>query len=397
MEEQRVRIAIDIAPVRPPLTGVGNYELYLIDALLRREDAPDMIGFGNFCWTEVNLEFLQRRVSAESDVVELHDKRLWTARNFARRLGAQRIYSILRGAVFEASVKCRDFTLFHAFGYVPPGSVNRPVIPVVYDLSFIRFPETHPPERIRSLERLARYIELAPVVHTISNFSAQEIADVFRIDRSRIVVIYPGVKPCFCITTENGSKSLLAQYGLAEGEYFLVVSTREPRKNLRTLVSAFSRVPNSLRSRMPLCVVGGGGWGNLALPAEWRSLQQEGSLRFLGYVPDIQLQQLYSASRAMFYPSIYEGFGMPIIEALACGAQVVCSDAASMPEAIGSVGRCIPPLDVAAWTDEFMRVVDEVDVSAAEQTRERLAHAAQFTWSRAAEKTLEIYRSVAKT
>lgn len=390
-----MRIAIDVVPLRPPLTGVGNYELYLIDALLRLEDAPEMIGFGKFGWTEVNREFLQRSFAAESNSFELHGRRS-SVRNFARRLGAQRIYSIVRRAIFEASARRRDFTLFHAFGYVPPGPVNRPIVPVVYDLSFIRFPETHPPERIRSLERLARYIELAPIIHTISNFSANEIADVFKIDRSRIVVIYPGVKPCFQVPREGRSNNLIARYGLTEGQYFLVVSTLEPRKNLRTLISAFMRVPQSVRNRMPLCIIGDAGWGNLALPADWKRLQQEGSLRILGYVSDIQLQQLYAASRAMLYPSIYEGFGMPIIEALACGTQVVCSDAASMPEAIGSVGRRISPLDVAAWTDEFMRLIENED-SADEQARKRQVHAAQFTWSRAAENTLAIYRRVAKT
>jgi len=263
-------------------------------------------------------------------------------------------------------------------------------------LSFIRYPDAHPRARLRALEPLARELTAAPVVHTISQFSAAEITRVFGVERSRIVVTYPGVAPAFRAQA-GPCQATLRRFGLTSAAYALTVATLEPRKNLRTLVSAYSRLAAAERARMPLCIVGARGWGDIALPAQARELERERSLRFLGYVRDAELRDLYAGARVLLYPSLYEGFGMPVIEAMACGAPVVASATSSLPEAVGSWGRLVQPLDVDAWTSEMRRAAAGADAPDEEAARKRRAHALSFTWQRAAKETLRMYARVACT
>lgn len=175
----------------------------------------------------------------------------------------------------------------------------------------------------------------------------------------------------------------------------MTVATLEPRKNLRTLIDSFARLPAKLRGQMPLCVVGGHGWGNLELPTQSRELQSDGSLRFLGYAPDAQLRDLYAGARIVLYPSLYEGFGMPVIEAMACGTPVSASATSSLPEAVGKFGRLIHPLDVDAWTAELYRAAIDIDDRNERTKAARRAHALSFTWQRAASQTIQMYQTIA--
>ena len=388
-----MRIGVDLAPLRPPLTGVGNYELYLLAALLGRPDAPQIHGFGGRAWGKVDthyIDMLRSMVKRE----RVGDTRSWPVqpiRLIRQSEIARRFYSWSRRRAFEQSYGAKDLSLFHAFAYIAPGNLRAPVIPVVYDLSFVRFPETHPPARLQSLKALPALLKSAPVVHTISQYSAREIASIFGISLSRIAVIYPGVNPDIGGMLSEDSHEALAHYKLEPRGFFLVVSTLEPRKNLRSLIIAYSRLSRANRDRRPLCIVGAAGWGTLDLPERSQTLEREGSLRFLGFVPNQHLRALYTNTSAMFYPSIYEGFGMPIIEALACGARVICSDGSSMPEAGGKVVRWVAPLDIDGWFREIQHAAENADCDIAERNRRQL-HARQFTWERAATQTMELYQ-----
>ena len=389
LEKGKLRIGVDLAPLRPPLTGVGNYELYLLAALLSRSDAPQVHGFARRTWREVDAHYIDEIQLERPDGTWPGNARpLW----LIKRSGiAREVFSWVRRHAFERSSDAKNLSLFHAFAYMAPGKLSAPTIPVVYDLSFVRFPETHPPARLQRLRRLATQLQAAPVVHTISCFSAREIADIFGISLSRIAVIYPGVLPSLAkISSENPSEAL-AEYKLEPGRFLLVVSTLEPRKNLRSLVIAYSRLSRADRNRLPLCVVGAAGWGSLDLPKSSQGLEREGSLRFLGFVSNQHLRTLYTNTRAMFYPSIYEGFGMPIVDALACGARVICSDAAAMPEAGGNVVRRVAPLDIDCWFREVQLAAENADCDIQERNRRQL-HAQQFTWERAAAQTMQLYQ-----
>jgi glycosyltransferase involved in cell wall biosynthesis len=408
-----LRIAVDLAPLRPPFTGIGNFELFLLDALVAEDESLMLEGFEKLSWRTIDRHYL--RETAQRAQKLLHgievgptdlDPKDALASALVKTSPARRIWHVVRkfeGVQWSARAAqrirykfgLRRFSLYHAFNYRPPGRASIPVVPVVYDLSYHRYRDAHPRARLRALEPLAREIVAAPVVHTISQFSAAEITQVFGVERSRIVVTYPGVAPVFAAHAPP-CEATLRRFDLTSAAYALTVATLEPRKNLRTLVAAYSRLPSAERARMPLCIIGARGWGDIALPAQSRALEREGSLRFLGYVWDAELRDLYAGARVMLYPSLYEGFGMPVIEAMACGAPVVASATSSLPEAVGSLGRLVHPLDVDAWTSELRRAAAEPDPDE-EASRNRRAHALSFTWQQAAKETMRMYRRVAGT
>jgi glycosyltransferase involved in cell wall biosynthesis len=383
-----MRIGVDLSSLKFPLTGVGNYTYYLLEALLRNPRAPTIEGFQGLSWRSIKPQYFERSHSKDRPVSTLKDAvGLGWLREHER---ARQLYTSFRRKVFEASAGAKSIMLFHAFSFVPPGHLAVPTIPVVYDLSFVRHPDLHPRARVRALQAIEMHLQSAPVIHTISRFSANEITNIYGIEPSRIAIIYPGVKPIFTRPSLNSS-AVLARYKLTAGEYFLVVSTLEPRKNLRTLVSAYLKISPALRGQFPLCVVGAAGWNDMDLPDGYENLERAGSLRFLGFVPDAELKALYENARVMLYPSSYEGFGMPIIEALASGTPVACSNTTSLPEAGGTVSRSVAPFDVDAWAEELRHAADQ---SLSQHKQARQAHALQFTWDRAAEQALDLYAKV---
>jgi alpha-1,3-rhamnosyl/mannosyltransferase len=298
----------------------------------------------------------------------------------------------LRGAAYVRSVETRRLDAFHAFMYRAPGLLPTiPVIPVVYDLSHVRHPEFHPASRVRWMEPVADACRIAPAVHTISEFTAGEIAREFGVERARIHVVPPAVSEVFRgpALADDGARRRL---GLPPGGYALTVSTLEPRKNLATLLDAHGRLTPAERARLPLVVVGTSGWGDVRLTDH--PLVRAGTVRLAGYVTDAELAGLYRAARVMLYPSIYEGYGMPVIEALATGAPVVASDAASMPEALGGAGRLVAPNDIDGWTAIFREAAAGPACDTEADRAARVARATAWTWHDAALATRALYDAV---
>jgi alpha-1,3-rhamnosyl/mannosyltransferase len=397
-----MHVGIDLAPLRPPFTGVSNYELNLLQALLDRTAGLRLTGFDGLRWRPVDRAALARLAAAsgkeEDDAGAARGGPAGRATAAARRLvrGMPALHAAVTGlrvAAYRSTVGRVRPDFFHAFAYRAPSRIGVPVLPVIHDLSHIRFPQAHPAARLRWMEPVARETREAPLVHTVSQFSRREIVALIGVPDERIVVAPPGVSPIYW-TAPASKAATLARYGLAERRFALAVSTLEPRKNLATLIAAHGRQAPAARAALPLCVAGTRGWGDLGLPPVTESLRREGSLRFLGYVRDSELRDLYASTALMLYPSFYEGFGMPVTEALACGAPVAASDAASLPEALGEAGRLIPPLDVEAWTAALREAAEAGPDSEAERERRR-AQARRFGWAGTAAIVEGMYRRLA--
>ncbi len=387
MAGNEARIGVDIASLRPPFTGIANYELQLLSRLVERMPETEFLGFGVYRWQKVDAEFIAQCRSDGSPLP-------------ARKASALRYNTVLHHArnmvrerMFAASVAAKDLSLYHAFSYRPPGSLKAPVIPVVYDLSTLRHPETHPKSRLQWMRPLEKLCRDAPLIHTISQFTAGEIEALFGVPSSKIVVIPPGVNPIFLQHKPPFSETL-SKYGVRSGSYVLSVSTLEPRKNLKTLLLAYANLPHIIRNSMPLLVIGARGWGEIELPADVAALEAEGSVRFVGYVSDQDLRDLYAGARSMFYPSIYEGFGMPVTEALACGTPVVASHVSSLPEAGGSVTCYVQPFDVDGWRQALEDVAVKGPHLDALERIERQSHARKFTWDKAADQVEDMYNNI---
>jgi glycosyltransferase involved in cell wall biosynthesis len=227
-----------------------------------------------------------------------------------------------------------------------------------------------------------------------SHAVARDVTALLGIAPERIFITpFAAAKDVFYREESSGRiEAVKARYGIPAGPYLLSVCTLEPRKNLPHLLRCFHRL---LRQERPpdvrLVLVGAPGWKSDALYA---LLQEHTDLRsrvvLAGYAPDADLAALYSGARAFVYPSLCEGFGLPVLEAMQCGTPVITSDSSSLPEVVGDAGLCVPPTDADALSEALLRLVTD-DGLAADLARRGLARSAQFSWDKTAEATVRAY------
>jgi alpha-1,3-rhamnosyl/mannosyltransferase len=392
-----IKIGLELRVMAGAMTGVGNYSFHLLDALVRDHSELRYAGFGVTSWIPIDAEELQRIAAAKKSRARgrgLLDKggdRL--RRIMTSRLRQSDLALKLYRQQFARTVRRQSFDLFHAFNFLPFADPGVVTLPVIYDLSFLRYPEAHPRERLRRLERLPAVLDKAPLVQTISQFSRDEISSFYGYPKERIFVAPPAASAIFKPLGANAVRMDLATLGISKN-YLLAVGTLEPRKNLRTLIAAYQKLPRLMRDRTPLLVVGGKGWGELELPPGTSNLESEGNLRFLGSVSNRQLRSLYEGALALLFPSIYEGFGMPVVEALACGTPVFHSKNTSMDEITEGLAVRLPALDVEAWYGALESLIAEPIVSDDSDRMRRRARAATFDWHNSAKMVRMAYETL---
>jgi alpha-1,3-rhamnosyl/mannosyltransferase len=399
-----IRAGFESSILDGPMTGIANYTFHVILSAL--ELSPDLrfSGFRGGNWETADLAALEQ-IAARQDSHETETGRRRGVRNVVRasllnagrRAGlgpARTIYRTLRRARFASSVGSQSLDLFHAFNFRPPADPGVPVLPVIYDLSTVRHPEFHPDDRVRWLLPLRDILSRAPLVQTISEFSRQEIAELFGYPLDSIFVAPPAAAAQFVPMGEGATQRDLDVSDLRYGHFFLAVGTLEPRKNLRTLIAAYAQLPLAARAHFPLVVAGGAGWGELKLPAQTAALVAEGALRFVQHVSGAQLRSLYEGARLLLMPSLYEGFGMPIVEALACGTPVAHSSNTAMDEISGNLGARVSALDADGWTDVLQKALDSSEHADVAHRQVRIAQARQFDWRQSAGLVVDAYRRI---
>jgi alpha-1,3-rhamnosyl/mannosyltransferase len=232
-------------------------------------------------------------------------------------------------------------------------------------------------------------------VLVISQDSKRALQRWFGVPDEKITVTYLAAAQAYRPIERAELLEPLAALGLASKGYVLTVGTLEPRKNLSTLFAAFAGLPKTLRQRFPLVVVGMKGWKYDELLGEARALVDAGELRFLGYLEDSQMPVLYAGAAAFCYPSRYEGFGLPALEAMAAGVPVLTSNATSLPEVVGAAGLMVDPDDVGGMRDSLELLLENADL-ASRMAGLGLERAASFSWERCALETVNVYQRVAK-
>ncbi len=398
------RIGLETDILQGSMTGVGNYCFHLLKALMEAEPQLQFSGFSGLGWRPLDLETLARiearqgKRLAETGAKPPSSQRLQRAKNRARSMLsrvdiARTVYRRVRASRFQQAGADDALDIFHAFKYLPPVDISVPTFPVVYDLSFVRYPDAHPKARHAELSRLPDVIAQAPLIHTISEFSKREIMDVYGTSADKIIVAPPAASDLFVPLGEARAQQDIAALDLKPGGFLLAVGTLEPRKNLRTLITAYGRLPAATRARAPLAIAGGKGWGDLALPTETEAMLRDGTLRFLGPVSDGQLRGLYEGAIALIFPSLYEGFGMPVVEAMACGTRVAHSIDSSMDEISASLALRAEAQDVDAWT-AILRELIETGIAPSELRARLITQARTFSWRSSAKIVAQGYRTI---
>lgn len=307
-----------------------------------------------------------------------------------------RTESPLRRIVWEQvaqpwAVRRAGVDLLHALAFAGPLFSRVPQVVTVYDLSFIHYPDRLPAARRHYLRLFTGLTcRRACRVIAISESTAQDVAARFGLPRSRIDVALPGVDPRFRPLPAAEVADFRRRKGLPE-RFMLFVGTLEPRKNLPLLLRAYAALPAADRDAVHLVLGGGRGWMDGAIFETIERMGLGATVHLPGYLADSELPAWYNAAEVFVYPSVFEGFGLPVVEAMACGKPVLVANTSSLPEAAGDAGCLLPPDDEAAWTAALARAIHDPAWRAEAGARAQ-AHAARFTWAATAAQTVASYR-----
>jgi glycosyltransferase involved in cell wall biosynthesis len=386
-----MKVGLDATPLLGPQTGVGRYVAALAGALAALPGPePEEVALVPFSWR--GTADLPRVVATLEGDPAPRAGRLRCGR---RRVPARLLQAAwTRLPVPPVEWLAGPVDVFHATNYVAPPARRAASVVTVHDLSYLRYPEMVTAASARYLELVPRALRRGAVVCTPTAAVAAEVADTYRLAPERLVVTPLGVGPAWRRAVAP-DPAWLAAHELPE-RYLLFVGTREPRKNLPTLLAAYrallaGRVPPgdgpgaTGAGVPPLVLAGPPGWGEAldlaGLPP--------GAVRTPGYLAEEDLASLVAGAAALAFPSWYEGFGLPALEALACGTPVVASDLPALREVLADQAELVPPGDADALADALLRVLDDPGGEPARAARR--ARAAGFTWDACARASLAAY------
>lgn len=375
-----MRIISNGIPLLSPRSGVGNYVYQTFKSMQNIKGSWDFSFYYGIQWgNHLKDRPIEPYVST---------------RKFIQRLGkAYPFYRATLDFLFIFGQRWRKFDLYHETNYIPM-NFNGPTILTIFDLSFYLFPETHPAERIRYMDRYF-YPRLHRASHyiTISEATKQEMVKYLNLPPEKITVTPLGVSESFRPISSPFLDTTLSRYGLKPASYILYIGTLEPRKNITNLLRAYATLPGCLREAYPLVLGGGKGWLMENLDAEIQKLGIGPTTLRTGYLPEADLPALYSGAALFVFPSLYEGFGLPPLEAMACGTPVITSNVSSLPEVVGDAGVQVSPEDVPRLAEEIQLLLSD-SIRHKEMSQRGLERAKQFTWEKCAEMTLGVYNRV---
>lgn len=292
-----------------------------------------------------------------------------------------------------ATIAARRLDVFHGPISVVPMASRVPGVVTVHDLAFLKFPEQVPATRRNWLIAGTRLsARKAKRIITVSESTRADLLEWLKLPEDKVTAIPLAISPRVKRVTGTSLDVFRMKWGL-DRPFILAVGTLEPRKNLPTLLRAFARIKDEIDHELVL--VGPEGWLTGELKSTLDELKLGDRVRLTGFVSDEELGGWYSAAELFAYPSWYEGFGLPSVEAMSCGAPVLASDTSSFPEVVGDAGILIPPDDVDLWA-ETMRDLLRDSVRRHELRMKGFARAEAFSWRRTAQETYDIYREIAR-
>jgi glycosyltransferase involved in cell wall biosynthesis len=373
-----MRLAVEVSTCSAERTGIGYYTEHLVDGLLStRAPGDDVVLISNGKPAAELVDRWQRYMHTGGVPV----RSIWMQRDAARLLD-------------EAGA---GFAVFP--NYLAPIGLRCPFVNVVHDLAIIRTPAFFNLSKL-ALQRslLPMVVREAAAVATVSAASRRDVVSLLGVPEHRILML-PGAPHPACRPPAEAEVAGVRRRFHLERPYLLSVGTLEPRKNLPTLLRAFDRLlarTGTAAAGVDLVIVGGRGWRDRELRNEIGKRLATGRVHTLGYVSEQDLIALYGGALALGYPSHFEGFGLPVIEAMACGTPVVASDVEALREIAGGAAELVPVDDAAALGDAIARLIDDPAARAAARAR-GLARAAVFSWEATAERLWRFARAHART
>ncbi len=372
---RRLRIGIDATAVPARRTGAGNYIFNLVKALTRVDQRNEYVVFAQPAFAE---QLGPTPANMRVDV-----------RTFGSR--AQRL--LWEQATLPRLVSRLTLDLLHSPHYTMPLGLRTRSVVTFCDMTFVLYPELHEPVKRVFFPAIMRWsARRADRLIAISESTGHDLARLWQVPAGRITTIPLAADPKFNAPEEADVAGITARYGLAGRGYILYVGVLEPRKNVDRLVEAFAAIAAQVPD-VDLAIAGGRGWMYDAIFAQVARTGLSERVKFLGHITQEELPALYAGARAFAYPSQYEGFGIPVLEAMLCGTPVVTTNVSSMPEVVGDSALLVHPDDTPGLAAALLRVLQDREL-AGELVRRGRAQGRRFSWDRSARETVAVYREV---
>lgn len=378
-----MKIAIDISQICYEGSGVATYMTLLVENLLRYDKENDYLLVGNSLRQYSKLDEFYKYCLKINPIVK--SKFFYLPQTFSTFLTNNIHFPDLSWFIGKVDI-------FHSSDWQEP-LISSKKVTTVHDLVILKYPQYSDPGIVSNHKKKLKWVKDESNVIISDSFSTkQDLTDLLCFDKNRIEVVYPGIEEMYRPSDDREKERIKSKYGLTD-EYILAVGTLEPRKNLRMSISAFeifAKHPliKSLNKPVQMIIVGKKGWGSELKPVK--------NVKFLGIVDKIDLPGLYSGAKIFIYPSFYEGFGLPVLEAFASGCPVITSKRGSLMEISQDVAVFVDPDDLNDISIKLVKLFIDRELRAG-KIKKGLLRAKDFTWENTARKMVEIYKKVNKS
>ena len=363
-----MRIGIDITPVIYQGTGIGTYTRQLVKNLLKLKTKHH---FTLFASTLRGQKILWQYLNT----LRIYD-------NFSVKilpfppLATEVVWNKFHALPIDRVVKNLD--LFHAWDWQQPPKGKLKIVTTIHDLTPLKFPNSHHKKTLSvQKRRLNHVVAEADAIICDSEATRVDVAKLLKIMPSKLHTVHLAANPEFISVPQPQVQKVIKKYNL--NKYVLSVGTQEPRKNLKNTIKAFNLLSDP---DLSLVIAGKYGWGEKSSPSK--------NIKVLGYVPQSDLPALYSAAQCFVYPSLYEGFGLPVLEAMSVGCPVVTSDKGSLKEVAGLAAILVDPKKPQSIATGIKTAISSRD----QLIKLGIKQAKKFSWEKTAKKTLRVYKSI---
>ncbi|WP_161864692.1 glycosyltransferase family 4 protein [Pseudomonas yangonensis] len=384
-----MKLLLNTESLKPPITGIGTYTLNLLQAFAR--DAALEVE----CFSGSRFQTPQQALLAATAPIPATGSHSggMVGRLLRNSMLAYRAREVLRNGLLQLNARRLGGHVYHEPNFILKRH-RGPCVATIHDLSFIRYPQHHPAKRVAWLSsQLPATLARADALITDSEYVRRELLEHYRVAPEKVRTIHLGAASHYQPRSAEATRETLQRLGLEHGRYLLFVGTLEPRKGVDTLLDAWQALPGEVQREYPLVLAGASGWKNIELHRQIERLVAKNGLRHLNFVPAAELPLLYAGAALFLYPSRYEGFGLPVLEAMQSGVPVICTADTSMAEITGDSALLVNAGDSATLRELLLQTLSD------EPLRQRLAseglkRAQVFSWQRCAEQTLGVYQSV---
>lgn len=360
------------------LSGVGNYIEKILIEFGKTKLKDNLILFGaknDYDYSKINLEdrtLLSNRIISKNKISRI----IWEQ-------------SILPMKSSEKNIE-----ILHCPAHVSPLVSSKKIILTIHDLAFKLLPKTFKlPNRIYLNNIVPVSIKKADKIIAVSKNTKKDIIEQYNIPSDKITVIYNGINNDYKVIDKSDIINKIKKKYNLSNEFILYLGTLEPRKNITNLIKAYSLYKSKLNNEIKLVIAGGKGWLYEDVFSLVEEKQLEEDVVFTGYVDEEDIVPLYNAATLFVYPSLYEGFGLPPLEAMACGTPVITSNVSSLPEVVGDAAITVDPHNINKLSQAINRILDNENLQN-EMIQKGIERSKKFTWEKTARETIKIYEKV---